>query len=208
MPFNITIHCCNRLFGEGIRRLIEDEPDIRVTVNDADPAKVTKIKTDLLIADLDILHSISLDTLFENRVPILLLGTEFLPDVKGEALSALVSKGLVGILSPAADASELKKAIKAVLSGEFWLRRKKVRRIFSGMDSVSAGKGPPLTMKEAEIVKMICQGYRNKQISQVLDISEQCTKSHLTRIYRKTGVSGRLQLALHAVRQSDLVSQV
>ena len=136
MPFDITIHCCNRLFGEGTKRLIDDEPDIKVRLDCVDYAELAEIKIDLLISDSSILRTVSLEALFEQRVPILLLGTEFLLGVKREDLSALVSKGLVGILSPEADSTELKKAIKAVLSGELWLRRKKVRDLFSGMKSV------------------------------------------------------------------------
>jgi DNA-binding NarL/FixJ family response regulator len=54
-----------------------------------------------------------------------------------------------------------------------------------------------LTKKEKEIVSLICNGCRNKEIAQRLDISEQTVKSHCNRIYKKVGVSDRLQLALY-----------
>jgi DNA-binding NarL/FixJ family response regulator len=54
-----------------------------------------------------------------------------------------------------------------------------------------------LSKKEKEIVSLICHGCRNKEIAQRLDISEQTVKSHCNRIYKKVGVSDRLQLALY-----------
>jgi DNA-binding NarL/FixJ family response regulator len=46
-------------------------------------------------------------------------------------------------------------------------------------------------------LSFICQGYRNKEIAQQLDISEQTVKSHCNRIYKKVGVSDKVQLVLH-----------
>jgi DNA-binding NarL/FixJ family response regulator len=54
-----------------------------------------------------------------------------------------------------------------------------------------------LTGKEEEITSLICKGFRNKEIAQKLNISEQTVKSHCNRIYKKVGVSDRVQLALY-----------
>ena len=66
--------------------------------------------------------------------------------------------------------------------------------------TVLASKNAPhLTEKEIEIVKLICEGLSNKEIKKSLKTTEQSVRAHLSRIYRKTGVSDRLQLALLAV---------
>ena len=57
-----------------------------------------------------------------------------------------------------------------------------------------------LTKREIEIVKLICKGYRNKEIEKSLSITDQAVKKHLNHIYKKAGVAGRLQLALYAVK--------
>lgn len=57
-------------------------------------------------------------------------------------------------------------------------------------------KNTSLAKREKEIIFHICQGFRNKEIAQKLQISEQTVKSHCNRIYRKLGVTDRLQLAL------------
>ena len=58
---------------------------------------------------------------------------------------------------------------------------------------------PHLTEREIEIVKLICEGLSNKEIKKSLKITDQSVRAPLSRIYKKTGVSDRLQLALLAV---------
>lgn len=58
-----------------------------------------------------------------------------------------------------------------------------------------------LTDKQHEIVELVAQGLRNKEIAERLFISEQTVKNHLHTIFEKLGVSARLELALLTVEQ-------
>ncbi len=58
-----------------------------------------------------------------------------------------------------------------------------------------------LTPREREIVRWIVNGDSNKEVGNRLNIAERTVKSHLTVIFRKFGVSGRLQLALFILRK-------
>jgi DNA-binding NarL/FixJ family response regulator len=102
--------------------------------------------------------------------------------------------------------SQLKKAIKIVISGELWLERKKLENIVSAKNDVFSHKKPYLNETELEIVKMICNGHSNKEIKKTLKISEQSVKSHLSRIYKKARVSDRLQLALFFINTNQAMS--
>src|SRR6266851_4709363 len=53
--------------------------------------------------------------------------------------------------------------------------------------------------REKEIVQLVAQGFRNKEIGEKLFISEQTVKNHLHNIFDKLGVSDRLELALYAI---------
>jgi DNA-binding CsgD family transcriptional regulator len=206
MSFRIAICCCNYLYGEGIKQLIEHNGlDIDTAINCTSPEEINEIKPDLVIADINTFPNIFFDTPMEHDVRFLLLGTGCLPRIEDERLLDLVSKGLVGILPPMTDYSQFKKAIKSVISGELWFERKKLQNIVSNMNSIVAKKRPFLTRMETEIVKMICQGYSNKEIMKKLKVTEQSVKSHLNRIYKKTGVSDRLQLALFAIRTKQVM---
>ena len=58
-----------------------------------------------------------------------------------------------------------------------------------------------LTNKQLEIIELVAQGLKNKEIAERLFISEQTVKNHLHLIFEKLGVSARLELALYSVEQ-------
>jgi DNA-binding CsgD family transcriptional regulator len=206
MSLKIAICCCNYLYGEGVKQLIEqDGLDIDTAINCSDPEDIIEIRPDLIIADFGTFSQIFPETSFEQGVRYLLLGTGCLPKIDNERLLDLVSRGLVGILPPMTDYSQLKKAIKSVISGELWFEREKLQELVSNINSIAAKKGPLLTRTETEIVKMICQGNSNKEIMKKLKVTEQSVKSHLNRIYKKTGVTDRLQLAVFAIRTKQVI---
>ena len=91
--------------------------------------------------------------------------------------------------------------VRRVYRGEQWIDREKVAAAFkrvlqresSAQQTVSA-----LTPREAEIVKMVARGLRNKAIAEQLKISEGTVKVHLHNIFEKCGLDGRLELVLYA----------
>ncbi len=209
MSLRITIGCCNHLFGEGLKKLLLEEcelgADCIITVS-TNPREIIKEDNDLLITDFNTLAGIIFDDIAEeHKVRILLLGTGCLPKIENECLISFISRGLAGILSPDTDLPLLKKAIECVLSGELWLENKQLLEIIPGIKGKSGSKGLSLTDREIEVVKLVCSGYSNKEIKKALKISEQAVKSHLSRIYKKTGVSDRLQLALYAINSSVFI---
>ncbi len=206
MSLRIAICCCNYLYGEGIKQLIEHNGlDIDTAINCSDPEEINEIKPDLVIADINTFPNIFFETPFGQDVRFLLLGTGCLPRIENERLLDLVSKGLVGILPPMTNYSQFKRAIKSVISGELWFERKKLQDLISNMNSIVAKKRPLLTGMETEIVKMICRGHSNKEIKKKLRVTEQSVKSHLNRIYKKTGVSDRLQLAIYVIGKKQVM---
>ena len=105
----------------------------------------------------------------------------------------------MGILPPASTTDLLKKAIKAVAAGELWLDRKTMSKIITN-DKALEKNEINLTKTEKEIVSLLCEGYRNKEIAVKLNITEQTVKSHCNRAFKKAGVTDRLQLAVQAYK--------
>lgn len=201
MPIKVAIGCYSYLFGEGIKRLLEDEREIDVIgiFNEGtDFNEILKIKPDVALLDFNIFRDLTEDFANETQIKILIIGNKTLYSASDRRIADLVSKGVAGILPPGADSYLLKKATKAISSGELWLDRKTMRNILS-YESFSK-REVKLTEAEKEIVSLICQGYRNKEIAQKLSVSEQTVKSHCNRIYKKVGVSDRLQLAIYVYK--------
>src|SRR5262249_62167935 len=59
-----------------------------------------------------------------------------------------------------------------------------------------------ITLREREIVQLLSAGASNKEIAKKLAVTERTVKAHLTAVFRKLGISGRLQLALFVLEHS------
>ena len=205
MKLKIAICCCNCLFGEGIKSLVENykkeyKLNITTVLNCFDPKTINSEKPDLLITDFNTLSDMFHEDFFHDKLRVLLLGTRCLPMIEDGRLADFISHGLVGILSPDTNESQFSKALNTIISGELWFERKRLQGVATGINSVTGKNTLHLTEKEIEIVKLICEGLSNKEIKKYLKITEQSVRAHLSRIYKKTGVSDRLQLALLAVK--------
>ena len=198
MPVKLAIGCHSHLFGEGLKKLLEDEKEINVIgiFNEGpDLKEILKINPDMILLDFNIFNTLPEDFARDTQLKILLIGDRTLFSVSDRRIADLISKRVGGILPPGADSFLLKKAIKAVSSGELWLDRKTMKNILS-RESLSKKEEVKLSDTEKEVVSLICEGYRNKEIAQKLNVTEQTVKSHCNRIFKKVGVSDRLQLAI------------
>jgi two-component system nitrate/nitrite response regulator NarL len=63
-------------------------------------------------------------------------------------------------------------------------------------------QGAALSQREREIVVLVAQGFKNKEMAERMFISEQTVKNHLHNIFDKLGVSDRLELALYAIHHN------
>lgn len=207
MPIRLAICCSNRLYAEGLKSLLEDESGIEIAgiCNGSSISgleEVLQYKPDVILADFSNDFNIFLNlpdiNLKDNKLRILLIGDRSMRLVADKQLKELITKGVVGILPPSADSDLLKKALKAVSLGEVWLDRTTLMKILVSMKQQD--KNVALGRREREIMFHICQGFRNKEIAQKLNISEQTVKSHCNRLYKKLGVSDRLQLALYSYK--------
>jgi DNA-binding NarL/FixJ family response regulator len=197
MKIRIVIGCHSYLLGEGIKKLLKDDEGIEIIGifdEGADIEEILKLEPDLALVDHKIFRTFP-EASLNNRVKFLLIGDSSWTPESERKIPDLILKGVYGILSSDADSVILKEAIRVAHSGELWLDRKIIKNILCRINHEE--KSIDLTKREREIVGLICLGYRNKEIAQKLDISEQTVKSHCNRIYKKVGVTDRLQLALY-----------
>ena len=102
---------------------------------------------------------------------------------------------LYGVLSRDADLQQLKKAIEVINGGQIWINNERLKVLLHGMDTARPNTSvEKLTAKESQIVELVVEGYKNREIASRLFLSEQTIKSHLGRIFRKLQVRTRSQL--------------
>ncbi|MBS0289147.1 MAG: response regulator transcription factor [Proteobacteria bacterium] len=108
----------------------------------------------------------------------------------------------------------LPKVVKTVLTNELWVDRKFVTRLLSEIEDITKVKHADakkldkgiaaMTPRENEIASLVATGSSNRRIAEQLNISERTVKAHLGVIFRKIGITDRLQLALYMNRHQQL----
>ena len=128
------------------------------------------------------------------------------PDEK-EGLAAL-KIGVQGYCDRAITPPLVAKAVEAVQNGEVWVGRKLTSHLLEELSALTEALGERvgpadidhrlerLTRRERAIVAELAAGASNKDIAQKLDVTERTVKAHLTAVFRKLGISGRLQVAV------------
>jgi DNA-binding NarL/FixJ family response regulator len=119
---------------------------------------------------------------------------------------AALRLGVMGLVLKKESVEVLLKAIRKVHEGELWLNQALVMRILDSapeaaapgeVDSASA-RIATLTAREIQVVSLIREGLKNRQIAERLFISEATVHHHLTAIYDKLCIAGRVKLLLFA----------
>ncbi len=128
------------------------------------------------------------------------------PNVR-EGLSAL-KVGIRGYCNRDVKPSLLKNAVEIVQKGEIWVRPNLLSQLIEKGTSLT--EHPPntqldrLTRREREIARLAGGGARNKEIANQLNVTEKTVKAHLTAIFQKLRLSGRLRLALFMTQHNRL----
>ncbi len=201
---------------EGIRKLLEMEADIDV-VGEADNGRralelVEERHPDVVLLDLKMPGMDGLSALQAmqsglNRTRVIVLTAS---EDKNEWVQAM-KLGCQGIVVKQTSPDLIVKSIRKVHGGEIWLDSHTTAAVMRQFASPSdhgsingGGKGrerSPLSTREREIVALVAQGYKNKEMAEKMFISEQTVKNHLHNIFDKLGVSDRLELALYAIHK-------
>ena len=202
---------------DGLKKLLQLEDDFEVVGEAGDGRevleKVRELDPDVLLLDLRMPNLDGLGALqalqqVNKRTRVIILTAS---EDKNEFVQAM-KLGCSGIVLKQTAPDLIVKSIRKVNSGEIWLdshTTAAVMRTFStGSEESGGGSGggkgrerSPLSTREREIVALVAQGYKNKEMAEKMFISEQTVKNHLHNIFDKLGVSDRLELALYAIHK-------
>ena len=203
----------------GLRSILSSSNDIQVVgeAHDGSEAieRTLELSPDVVITDLKLANSESLSVLrtLHTRAPQAKVILFTASENKDDYIEAM-KLGCCGILPKDASPGMIVKSIQKVQAGEIWLDSNTTaavsRQFAAPMDSpmaqVAASAKPreraQLSQREHEIIVLIAQGYKNKEIAEKMFITEQTVKNHLHNVFDKLGVSDRLELALYAIHNS------
>lgn len=160
-------------------------------------AQIDEVKPDLVLLDVNMPDGSGIDVLRKLRRsgeerPIVLL-TAGLDDPQLIAADDLEPNGVVLKTS---DPALLLQCMDQVLEGKTWVDPEIADRTKAAKQRVSSL--PPLTPRERELVELVKQGLRNRDIAQRLGVTEGTVKVYLHSIFDKVGVGSRTELAIRA----------
>lgn len=211
-PIRIVLADDHTVLRVGLRAFLEEQTDPTFEVvgegSDGEQALalVEKTHPDLLMLDLSMPGLGGLETTIElrrrgARMPILVL-TQHAETVY---LRRLLEAGASGYILKSARGEELLAAIRAVLGGGTYIEPS----LASGLVSSAFGSEAPtseedayarLTPREQQVLKLVAEGYSNKEIAQALDVAVKTVMAHRANLMEKLGIRNRSKLVQFAIK--------
>ena len=203
-PMNVGVTSPKALIRKSLCALLSGIEGVSTVVDLRNPFEVSetlKMTTlDVMLVDT-IDPSTDFQTLSHLRAVIpqtrvLVLSDEVDEEYRLEA----IRQGARGFVSKDCLPEVFERALKGVGRGEMWIGHGLATRIIGKLLHHEAGGDadqPALSRREQEILALLAEGYRNKEIASILSVSENTIRAHVASLYRKIQVTGRVEAALY-----------
>lgn len=204
-PTSLFVIDDHPVLREGIKMLAEAGGDLAVAGSSATASgaldALGQLRPDVILLDLDLGGEDGLAWLprISAAVPSarVLILTALRDRARDEEALRAGARGLV--LKDAAP-EVLLQAIRSVAAGALWFdpRVLAAPRRAAPAPAAAADALGVLTARERDIVSLVAEGLRNEEVGRRLGITEKTVRNHLTAVFQKLGVSGRLELVVYA----------
>jgi DNA-binding NarL/FixJ family response regulator len=199
---NIVVFTDQPLTAHGISSVVESVNDIEITAFCDNPTSLANLpdahSADILL--LDMAPALTLASLMHLReaIPSSRIVLRQSATATIEFLIQAVDIGVRGILPNKVSAETLLECLRRVGQGELWYDPCVTARVLNA-------PRVRVTPRESQLVTLVAQGLRNKEIAYRLSISEGTVKVYLSKLFTKLGVEDRYQLALHGLKNLGTV---
>ena len=203
MTIRIVIADDHSVVRQGLRMFLSLDQELNVVGEASDGAEAVQLarelRPDIVLMDLimPVMDGVTATATIRRELP----DTEViaLTSVLGDAsVFGAVRAGAIGYLLKDTQAEELRTSIKAAAAGQVQLSPRVAARLLREVRGPKATL--PLTERETQVLKLLAQGYSNKEIGRELEIGEKTVKTHVGNVLAKLGVPSRTQAALYALR--------
>ena len=209
MSIKVMIADDHVLMREGVKQLLEYDGSIKVISEAADGVECLKIletvTPDILLLDINMPNKNGIEVLediknknIDIKILILTVHNEI------EYLLRAVDIGVDGYILKYSESAELKKAINYIYNGENYIQPSLIPVLNSRLvnRNLDKEKIDSLTKRELEVLIQVAYGMFNKEIANILDISERTVKNHISNIFKKIDVNDRTQAAIFAIKNN------
>jgi DNA-binding NarL/FixJ family response regulator len=202
------------MMREGTRRLLEEDPELKVIGEAEDGNEALplcrRLRPRVIVLDIAMKglngFGVAQALLKEDKqqaAPGILILTTYDQVAYAQAMLKL---GVRGYWLKSARGSQIRQAVHEVAAGKRSVAPE-VRRMLLEEEGAAKGEAEPLTARELEVLHLVVRGARNSEIGQRLSISVKTVETHLTSIYSKLGVQSRAEAIALAQKQGLLLSE-
>lgn len=217
MTIRVLLADDHALFREGVRSLLETQPDIEVVGEVADGRAAVKqalalhpdvVLMDITMPQLDGIEATRQIAARDTAVRVLVLTMHDNEDVFLRALGA----GAAGYVLKKSGGVELMGAIRSTHEGNSYLSPYLAKALMTGylhrgdrppvpLPPEATAPGKRLSGREQEILKLIAEGHSSREIAAMLDLSVKTVHNHRTRLMTKLDIHRNADLVKYAIRQ-------
>lgn len=213
MQETIRLFICDdhSLFRQGIRKLLELEPDIKVVGEAGDGEELLgmlkKAGPEVILLDISMPKMDGVTAAYKIKKILPHVNIIILTVYEDEAhIFQAIKSGAIGYLLKDASIEEVIKTVRKAHKGEALLQpviATKVLKEFAMLDKRKIKEGERfysgLTERQKEILRLIALGGANKEIAHKLNLSEKTVKNHISSIFQILHVNNRTQAAIYAL---------
>lgn len=203
----------HRVVREGLSSILETKDDIHVVGEARDGGEAVErgrtLLPDVILMDVSMpgMTGVEATRIIKRELPH--IGVIALTMYEEQQyIFDLVRAGATGYLLKDTDSSQILAAIRAVSRGESLIHPSVASKILAEFSLLAEGKGRKrsvlehdLTDREITVLRLVADGKTNKEIANVLDLSEKTVKNHVRNIFHKLHVYDRTQAAILAIRK-------
>jgi DNA-binding NarL/FixJ family response regulator len=201
----------HKLFREGLAFVISQMKGFEV-VGEASNGKMFLDMLDNIQVDI-VLMDISMPGL--DGIETTIKALEKVPELKIIALTMfcdeayyykMIQAGVAGYILKESGKEELETALNTIITGENYFSQRLLRNIILNFNNTKAftktdnHREIKLTQRETEILKLICQGLSNAEISEKISLSPRTVEGHKSNLISKTGVKNSVSLVMFAMK--------
>lgn len=213
-PIRVLVADDHAILRDGIRTLLEAEPDVAVVGEASDGLEAIdlarRLRPDVVLLDIGMpgMNGIEATRAILREIPgtrVLILSMHD----NEEYIFPILEAGASGYVLKRSAATELVSALRAVVQGHTILHPDVAAKVLAGASNrqkAETAKGPPkrvdgLTERETEVLTLIAQGLTNQEIADRLFISIKTVQAHRANIMEKLDLHDAVELTKYAIRQ-------
>jgi DNA-binding NarL/FixJ family response regulator len=199
------------LFRVGLASALAPYPDLEVVAQASRGTMAVRIagelRPDVVLMDMrlpDIDGPAAIEAIVSRDESVRVVALTVMAD--DADISAAVDAGACGYLLKDSPLDDVVAAIRAAAGGTAWLSPRAAQALLRrlskdrGLHRVTVAHEEQLSVREAEVLRLIARGLDNNEIAAELLISPRTAKNHVSSILGKLGVANRIQAAVYAVR--------